>query len=173
MSLDSVAILPFAPPYLEGFRACMDAVARERRWLAFLEAPPLEESRRYTEMMLEKGYPFLLALDDGKVVGWCDIAGGGRPTYAHVGILGIGLLPPYRDRGLGRRLMSATLEAGRASGFERIELRVHARNERGRKLYEKLGFRLEGTARKAFKADGAYDDVHLMGLIFEEGSSVA
>jgi RimJ/RimL family protein N-acetyltransferase len=173
MSLESVAIVPFAPEHFEGFRSCMDAVARERRWLAFLEAPPVEESRRYTEMMLAQRYPFLLALDEGKVVGWCDIGGGGRPTYAHVGILGIGLLPPYRDRGLGRRLMSATIEAGRAFGFERIELRVHARNERGRKLYENLGFQLEGTARKAFKADGAYDDVHLMGLVFEESSSLA
>lgn len=173
MTPDSVHILPFAPEHFEGFRACMDAVARERRWLAFLEAPPVEDSRRYTEMMLAQGYPFLLATDRGKVVGWCDIGGAGRPVSAHVGVLGIGLLPAYRDRGLGRRLMSATLEAGRAFGFERIELRVNARNERGRKLYENLGFRLEGTARKAFKADGAYDDVHLMGLIFEERSSLA
>ncbi len=173
MGMDSVAVIPFARADLDGFRACMDQVARERRWLSFLEAPSREDSRRYTEMMLENGFPFLLAVDAGTIVGWCDIAGAGRPAMAHVGILGIGLLPAYRDQGLGRRLMTAAIEAGRDFGFERIELRVHARNERGRALYEKLGFRMEGTARRAFKVDGGYDDVHLMGLIFEEGSSVA
>jgi RimJ/RimL family protein N-acetyltransferase len=173
MTGSEIAILPYAPEHLDGFRAAVDAVARERRWLAFTEVPPREDSIRFTEQILANRHPFFLAVDGDKVVGWCDIAGSDRPTQAHMGSLGIGLLPAYRSRGIGRRLMQAAIEAARARGFERVTLNVHANNMRARALYEKLGFRLEGVMRKAFKIDGYCDDVVVMGLLFEEISSVA
>ena len=35
----------------------------------------------------------------------------------HCGVLGMGLLPAWRGRGLGERLMRQALEAARAFGF--------------------------------------------------------
>ena len=40
----------------------------------------------------------------------------------------MGLLPEWRGRGVGRRLLEATLAKARRSGFKRIELDVHADN---------------------------------------------
>jgi len=77
----------------------------------------------------------------------------------------MGLLPDYRGRGLGERLIRATLDAARAAGFERIELSVYGRNERASVLYRKVGFVHEGTRVRGKKLDGRYDDVHLMGLM--------
>lgn len=173
MNGSEITILPFAPEHLEGFRQCVGAVAREKRWIAFTDMPPPAETKQYIDWMLANRLPFFVVLDGGEVVGWCDLSQTNRPTQSHIGILGIGLLPPYRDRGIGRRLLETALEAARGHGFERITLHVHANNERARKLYEKLGFRFEGVMRRAFKVDEYYDDVVVMGLLFGEERAVA
>lgn len=55
-------------------------------------------------------------------------------------------------------------------GFEminlhRIELTVDAGNARARRVYERVGFRTEGTLREAIYRRGAYVDVIRMGLL--------
>jgi len=75
----------------------------------------------------------------------------------------MGVLAPWRGRGLGERLIRAALDAARERGFEKVELSVYATNPRARALYEKVGFVHEGTRVRGRKVDGAYDDVHIMG----------
>lgn len=36
------SIIPITEQYIEGFRSAVDSVAREKKYLAFLEAPPFE-----------------------------------------------------------------------------------------------------------------------------------
>jgi hypothetical protein len=43
----SVEIVPIAQDHIESFHRALDFVARERRYLAFLEAPPLESMRAF------------------------------------------------------------------------------------------------------------------------------
>ncbi|MEP7215880.1 MAG: GNAT family protein [Anaerolineaceae bacterium] len=55
-------------------------------------------------------------------------------------------------------------------GFEmmnlhRIELEVFAENVRAIHVYEKVGFRMEGTRRQAVFKFGRYQDIHVMGLL--------
>ena len=52
--------------------------------------------------------------------------------------------------------------------LQRIELDVYADNARAVHVYGKLGFRLEGTRRRALFKFGRYHDVHLMGLLESE-----
>jgi RimJ/RimL family protein N-acetyltransferase len=52
--------------------------------------------------------------------------------------------------------------------LNRVELRVNARNVRGRKAYEAAGFTLEATLRQATYADGQFDDILVMSLLREE-----
>lgn len=54
--------------------------------------------------------------------------------------LGIAVLPAYRGRGLGRRLMADALSAAWAAGIRQVALTVHPANP-ARRLYESLGFR--------------------------------
>jgi RimJ/RimL family protein N-acetyltransferase len=77
----------------------------------------------------------------------------------------MGLLEPYRGRGIGERLIRSAIEAARTAGIERIELSVYGRNARAMALYRKVGFALEGTRIRGKKLDGDYDDVHMMGLL--------
>src|SRR5712691_2804617 len=76
-----------------GFHAAVDLVAREHKYLALLEAPPMERASAFVRRNIEKGYPQFVALDDGNVVGWCNIPPATREVMAHVGDLFMGLLP--------------------------------------------------------------------------------
>ena len=49
-------------------------------------------------------------------------------------------MPGYQGRGLGRRLMEASLQALRVRGYTTVSLTVTSGNERAVRLYEKLGF---------------------------------
>jgi ribosomal protein S18 acetylase RimI-like enzyme len=143
----------------EGFWRCLDAVARERRWLAFLEAPPLEDTKAFLAAMAPIQ---MVAVEDDRVVGWCDVTPSPREGFRHSGTLGMGLLPELRGRGLGSRLLAATLEAARAAGLSRIELEVLASNDAAVALYERHGFRHEGRKRAARILDGRVEDLLCM-----------
>jgi RimJ/RimL family protein N-acetyltransferase len=167
--MDEIVIVPTGDEHVEGFNRCVDAVARERRFIGLTEGPPLEASRQFIRHVLDGGGVHGVAVDaSGVVVGWCDIDRYEREGFAHGGRLGIGLLPEVRGRGLGRRLMLAAIEATWAQGMERIELEVFASNTRAIALYESLGFAREGLKRRARKLDGEYDDDVIMALLLDD-----
>jgi ribosomal protein S18 acetylase RimI-like enzyme len=161
----SIEIIPAAHRWIASFRECLDAVARERKYIMFLEAPPLEEMRKFVEAGIARGVPQFFALDGGRVVGWCDITPMAQPGFTHAGRLGMGVLREYRRRGIGRRLVETTLRRAGRMGLERIELDVYGSNEPAIALYRKLGFVVEGVKKNARKLDGAYDDVLVMALL--------
>jgi diamine N-acetyltransferase len=55
--------------------------------------------------------------------------------------------------------------------LERIELDVFDYNEGARRVYERVGFRHEGTLRRAVYRDGAFHDIHRMAILRDEWSS--
>jgi ribosomal protein S18 acetylase RimI-like enzyme len=160
-------VVPIAEEHIEGFHAAVDGVCRERRYLLFLQAPPLEETRRFVRNNIAKGHPQCVALAGGRVVGWCDILPVDRPTRAHSGVLGLGVAAGFRGKGIGGALMRAALERGRAAGLTRIELSVREDNATARALYERFGFVVEGVQRKAVLVDGQYHQLVAMALLFD------
>jgi ribosomal protein S18 acetylase RimI-like enzyme len=145
-----------------GHNACVDVVARERRYLGMIQAPPLADSVKFLEAILTNDWPLFVADCDGQIVGWCDIAGLTRPGTTHCGVLGMGLLPAWRGQGLGRRLAQAALAKANAIGLERVQLEVYADNAPAIALSGKLGFAVEGKRRRARKLDGVYTDILMM-----------
>jgi RimJ/RimL family protein N-acetyltransferase len=73
------------------------------------------------------------------------------------------------NRGLGTDATRAICDFGFGQlRLERIGLLVYDGNDRARRAYEKAGFVLEGTMRRAHFARGQFFDVHVMGLLREE-----
>jgi ribosomal protein S18 acetylase RimI-like enzyme len=163
--MPDAVIRPIALADIEQFRDVTSAVMRERVFLAFVDGFPIDEAATFVARNLRLGNPQFVAEDADRIVGWCDIRRETIPVYAHAGHLGMGLLPEYRGRGIGERLIRASIDAARVAGFERIELTVYARNVRAVALYCKVGFVHEGTRIRGKKLDGDYDDVHMMGLL--------
>ena len=164
----TVEIVPIAEEHIEGFRALLDEVAREKRFLAFLEAPPIESIRQFVGRAIRGEFIQHVALDAGRVVGWCDIILRERETMRHGGALGIGIAPAYRDRGLGRRLIDAVINSARDRGVSRVSLHVRADNTRAIRLYERLGFRHEGRLRRDLRIDGVDYDSLAMAMLLDE-----
>lgn len=159
-------IVPIADGHIEGFVAAIDGVARERKYLAFLEAPPLESVRSFVQITRKRDLPHFVALVEGRVAGWCDISSLERPIFAHVGVLGMGVLAQYRGNGIGQALIRSVLETAKVRGLKRIELTVRERNLAALALYRKVGFRVEGIKHQAVFVDDEYENLISMALLF-------
>jgi ribosomal protein S18 acetylase RimI-like enzyme len=129
-------IRPIAEEHIPSFHATLDAVAREHKFLSFLEARSVEQMRDFVLNNIKEGWPQFVVLADEEIVGWCDVLPNSRRTVsAHCATLGMGLLPKYRGQGIGRKLMQRALDAAFAFGFTRIELTVRQANVNAIALY--------------------------------------
>jgi RimJ/RimL family protein N-acetyltransferase len=162
-----IEILPIREEHIASFHATLDVVARERTYLALLQAPPFESTQEFVRGNIAKGYPHMVAMEDGRVIGWCDVTPKSRETMRHCGVLGMGLLPDLRGRGLGEALLGKALDAARTFGLARVELTVRHDNIAAQALYHKLGFEIEGRNRRAMLIDGVSDDLIMMALLFD------
>jgi RimJ/RimL family protein N-acetyltransferase len=169
----STAIVPIAQQHVPGFWRAVDLVAREGRYLALLQAPAIEATEAFVANNLAKGNPHFVVLAQDEVVGWCDIVRQERETRAHCGTLGIGLLPDWRGRGIGRRLIEAAIAEAWRRGFERIELTVNEGNERAERLYRAVGFVIEGRHRRAARFGATYLDVIAMAQLAPDNRAAA
>lgn len=151
-------IVPMQRRHVSGFHSVLGAVARERRYLAFLEAPSLAETRRFVLGNLRKDVPQYVALDEDVVVGWCDVVPKPRETLRHSGVLGMGLAASHRGRGIGRALLQETIAAAAARSLTRIELVVRTDNAPAIRLYRRQGFYVEGLLRGYVIVDGVAHD---------------
>jgi L-amino acid N-acyltransferase YncA len=158
----SVTLRQIREEDIDSFRAAIDLVAHEREHLALLQAPPMEQVRAFVKRNIENGYPQIVAIGEDKVVGWCNVPPASRAVSAHVGDLFMGLLPDWRGKGLGERLLKRGIQAADAFGFRRIELGVFATNTTAASLYRKVGFIEEGRKLKAILIDGVFHDEIIM-----------
>lgn len=77
----------------------------------------------------------------------------------------IALRSGVTGRGYGSAATRLIVEHVFSIGLHRIELEVYAFNPRARRVYEKVGFRKEGTLRDALLWDGQWVDAELMSLL--------
>lgn len=165
--MPSYQIIPMAEQYIESFREAVGSVARERKFLGFLDAPSIEMTRAFVKENLCNGWPHVIAVVEDKVIGWCDITSLHRPVFAHSGRLGIGVLVQFRGQGIGEALMRTAIEQARKKGLTRIELTVREHNKNAIALYKKLGFQVEGLHRNAIRVDNQYENDISMALLLE------
>ena len=71
-------------------------------------------------------------------------------VFDEIHINNVALRPALRGQGLGTSLMRHVLREARRLGARRATLEVRASNVGARRLYERLGFRLEGTRRNYY-----------------------
>lgn len=124
-------------------------LAMERRWLSTFDG---------MQNVL------FVALDRDAIVGQVECTGGEYSKIHHVGVIGIAVREGWREVGLGRALMERILEWMRARKFLKAELSVFATNRRAIRLYESLGFDVEGVQRRRVRIQDKFDDEVRMGL---------
>jgi RimJ/RimL family protein N-acetyltransferase len=106
--------------------------------------------------------------EDGRLVGSCQLHSINSVHRSAELQIRIGE-PGARGRGIGTTATERLLEIGfHELELHRIYLHVLATNEPARRVYERVGFRVEGVQREAACIEGAWVDVVLMALLAAE-----
>lgn len=127
----------------------------------------------YTRDRLERGWfsgmenvTALVAVDGGRFAGYAGLRKHTHPRRIGTSGYNIYLHQDYHNVGLGTAMTWRIIELAREEGLHRIGLSVVADNEIAIRVYEKVGFVVEGRLRDAyFGDDGRYHDEVHMGLI--------
>ncbi|MFW9810998.1 MAG: GNAT family N-acetyltransferase [Candidatus Thorarchaeota archaeon] len=84
-------------------------------------------------------------------------------------VLGIAIYPKKNwNQGYGTEALQLLIDFGWTHlNMKRMELSVHSHNPRAKHVYEKLGFKLYGTAHQKYYMGGKYADTHYMELFRE------
>ncbi|MFI7004658.1 GNAT family N-acetyltransferase [Nocardia sp. NPDC050175] len=107
---------------------------------------------------------YLVAELDNRLVGYLRLVQPiPVPSAAHVRqIQGLAVDEEFRGHGIGTDLLERAFAEARGEGATRLTLRVLAPNTDARRLYERMGFTVEGTLHHEFLIDGTYVDDILM-----------
>lgn len=135
-------------------------------------AIPSERMQKTEEFIAGLGansHQFVAVVPEGgkeKVIGMVGLSVSASPRMRHSAGLGIMVHRDYQQQGVGAALMKAALDlADNWLMLVRVELGVYPDNERAIRLYQEMGFEVEGTKRKSAIRNGTYVDELMMGRI--------
>lgn len=130
----------------------------------------LQKERKWIKMLSKSKASVVFAIDTAEGIHIGSIGLHHIDDLNHTGEYGI-IIGDKRcwGRGYGRAASELILNYG----FERLKLNriwlsVYEFNERGKRLYRKLGFRKEGVQRQYVRRNGRYHDAVLMGILVNE-----
>jgi putative acetyltransferase len=143
--------------------ALMD-IRHQKQVMRYTPAMPSERVDRAGEVYARWGKDdhVMVAELDGRVVGYAGLhlRDGKR---RHSAWLGIAVHDEFAGRGAGQLLMQALLDlADNWIGLVRVDLEASASNERAIAMYRRFGFVEEGRQKKAYFADGGWEDAVIM-----------
>ncbi|WP_070121688.1 ribosomal protein S18-alanine N-acetyltransferase [Bacillus marinisedimentorum] len=115
-------------------------------------ATPWSRESFYNEVEINQFAKYLVLELNGSVIGYC-----GLWIIIDEGhITNIAVLPEYRGRKFGEKLLRYALALARGQGANTVTLEVRASNAAAQNLYRKLGFQ-EGGIRKNYYTDNNED----------------
>jgi aminoglycoside 6'-N-acetyltransferase len=136
----AVEFEPVRPEHAERLRALRESPEVARWWNPPTGGWPLDEEENDTH---------LAVVVDGEVAGYVQFWEEPDPTGKHADV-DIFLGPSSQDRGLGTEVMRMVVRhLIEERGHHRITLSTSPENHRAIRVYEKVGFRIVGTMRKA------------------------
>jgi len=112
------------------------------------------------------GHDFLqIAAEDEKIVGYIRGERGKFRRNFHTAYIVVGILRDYAGKGIGTTFFKNLDKWAGENGVHRLELTVECRNHAARHLYERSGFRIEGTRAKSMLVEGNFIDEYYMAKI--------
>ena len=140
-----------------------------------LEVPSRSEMRRRFDSIRASRLPFLVAVEDGEVLGYA-YAGPyrARPAYRFTAEDSVYVWPHAQGRGIGSALLQRLLEQLRAGGVRQVVAVIgDSENRSSVALHRKLGFGHVGILRSVGWKHGRWVDTVLMQLQLEARGSDA
>lgn len=110
----------------------------------------------------------LIAEHKGEIIGNLNFSGGARPRTIHTGEFGVSVLKDYWGNSIGTELIKYLIDWCYASEIiKKVNLRVRTDNRSAIHVYEKLGFKIEGTITREFRINDRFYDTLFMGLTID------
>lgn len=106
-----------------------------------LSLDEMTRDRQHSYTNIKKGCAYLVALMEGKIVGFCE--GGAYKNEEHPRINGkiytLYVLKAYQNLGVGKQLFQKTLDILKREGIARIIVSVFEKNYKAQAFYEHIG----------------------------------
>ena len=117
----------------------------------------VEQEERFLRGVMESPCnAFVVCEVNGEIAGNCDLHFNPKRKVRHRGGIAIALYKKYWNRGIGTAMLTMLEDIARDWGLEQLELEYVEGNERGRALYEKMGFEPYAVLPNAYHlADGS------------------
>ncbi len=126
----------------------------------------LQELRADIQRNVICGNDFLQVAEEGeKPVGYIRGERGKFRRNFHTAYIVVGVLRDYAGKGIGTTFFKNVEKWAIENGVHRLELTVECHNHAARHLYEKSGFRIEGTRAKSMLVEGSFIDEYYMAKI--------
>jgi phosphinothricin acetyltransferase len=107
--------------------------------------------------------------EDGTLIGWAALGRVlARPVYAGVAEVSVYVAAGARGQGVGRRLLTALIDASERDGRWTLQASIFPENEASVRLHEQCGFRVVGRRERIARQYGRWRDT----LLLERRSSV-
>lgn len=114
-----------------------------------------EEASWIQNIFQSEAEALILCVIDGKIAGNCMVSYSPKQKIRHRGRIAIALLREYWGNHIGSILFEEMISIARQWNLTQLELEFVEGNERARRLYEKMGFRITGEIPNAIRlADG-------------------
>ena len=109
-----------------------------------------EQEAKYLQNVNDSPNNIMIVCEiDGEIAGNCQLSFGNRFKTRHRATVAIALLSRYWGIGIGTAMFNEMIELAKQNGITQLELQFTEGNERGRRLYEKMGFRIVGELPNA------------------------
>lgn len=129
---------------------------------AFIDVPGFEQMIQ-ADTKNERNI-FLVAVAQDRIVGFSRCEGNHLKRFSHKVEFGVCVLKEFWGFGIGKNLLKESISWADSAGIKKITLNVLETNGKAIKLYEKLGFEIEGILKKdKILSDGKYYNTIVMG----------
>jgi RimJ/RimL family protein N-acetyltransferase len=135
------------------------------------EYPTVEETAKRLNAQLEdKSTINVGVFDSDHIVGYLNfrMPWGDHPWVAHLAQFGMMILKPYWGQGIGKKMLQIQETHAQKIGVSRIEAMVRVANDRGVTLYERSGYKIEGTRKKAALINGEFVDEYFIAKVMND-----
>jgi RimJ/RimL family protein N-acetyltransferase len=130
-----------------------------------------EQTERIKGVLSRDNQMIFVAEHESQLVGFLGAFGGNFRRNRHCAYIVIGIRQSFAGQGIGKRLFEALEQWAVDHDLHRLELTVMRHNERAIRLYQKMGYKIEGVKQDSLRVNGSYVEEYYMAKILDPSQS--
>jgi L-amino acid N-acyltransferase YncA len=136
------------------------------------EPQALQARLEWYDYRIRLGFPIYVAEDpDSRIVGWASLSPyHNRFGYRFSAEVSVYVAADMRGKGIGKMLLPALIEGGKAKGLHTLIASIDGENEASIRLHERYGFVRSGHLKQVWCKFGRWLDVVYLQLILNDST---